>query len=207
MEETLNKLIECIDSIPSLAVIAIIFLLAVLQYIFPPVPSDTVLIAIGIIANSDFTMGFEMFFSYIAGAIVGSSALYEICRVFGDNVRNIKFIRNMIEEEKLEKACANLEKYGGFSFFFLRFIPAMSIITIIAFGLIKIKRRKVYSILIIVGITGSLVFSLIGFLLGENLRLIDTMLKKLGVFGWIIFGVIILIVVILQIINKIKPRS
>lgn len=207
MEQTLNRITELIDIIHPIIVCAIMFLMAVLQYFFPPVPSDTLLVAIGVIASSDFLLGLQMFIAYALGAMVGSCALYELCLFLGDKVKNLKFIQGMIEGKNLENAQAKLSKYGGISFFILRFIPTMQVVTVISFGLAEVSRKRVYTILIAVGFLGSLVYSAIGFLLGDNLSLIDKLMEEMGMAGWILLGVLVVVIAIFYIVYKIKNKK
>ena len=207
MAEALSKTTELIDTIHPIIVCAVMFFMAVLQYFFPPVPSDTLLVAIGVISSSSLFLGLNMFFSYALGAIVGSCALYEVCLFLGEKAKNLKFIKAMIEGENLDSANEKLTKYGGISFFILRFIPTMQVVTIIAFGLTKLNRKTVYAILISVGFLGSFCYSLIGFLLGDNLPLIEKLMNELGVLGWIILSVLVLIAIAVYVIYKIKNRK
>ncbi len=207
MEQTLNKITELIDIIHPIIVCAIMFFMAVLQYFFPPVPSDTLLVAIGVIASSDFLLGLQMFIAYALGAMVGSCALYELCLFLGDKVKNLKFIQGMIEGKNLENAQAKLSKYGGISFFILRFIPTMQVVTVISFGLAEVSRKRVYTILVAVGFLGSLVYSAIGFLLGDNLSLIDKLMEEMGMAGWILLGVLVVVIAIFYIVYKIKNKK
>lgn len=207
MEETLNRITELIDTIHPLIVCAVMFFMAVLQYFFPPVPSDTLLVAIGIVASSNIFLGLQMFIAYALGAIVGSCALYELCLFLGDKVKKLKFVQNMIEGKNLDNAQEKLAKYGGISFFILRFVPTMQVVTIIAFGLAKVRRERVHIILIAVGFLGSLSFTAIGFLLGDNLPLIDKLIEEMGTFGWILLGAIVFIALIAYIYCKLKNRK
>ena len=207
MAEALNKVAELIDTIHPVIVCAVMFFMAVLQYFFPPVPSDTLLVAIGVIASSDLFLGLIMFLSYAIGAIFGSCALYEVCLLLGEKVKNVRFIKNMIEGKNLDTAQEKLAKYGGISFFILRFVPTMQVVTIIAFGLMRIHKKKVYTILFSVGLLGSFCYSAIGFLLGDNLPLIDKLMNELGVMGWIILAALVLAITAAYVIYKIKNRK
>lgn len=206
MEQTLSRITELIDIIHPVIVCAIMFFMAVLQYFFPPVPSDTLLVAIGVIASSDLFLGMQMFISYALGAMVGSCALYELCMFLGDKAKKLKFVKGMIEGKNLETAQEKLSKYGGISFFVLRFIPTMQVVTVISFGLTKVSRKRVYSILIAVGFLGSFVYSAIGFLLGDNISLIDKLLEEMGIAGWIVLTALVVVIVIIYIVYKIKNR-
>ncbi len=148
-----------------------------------------------------------MFIAYALGAMVGSCALYELCLFLGDKVKRLKFIQEMIEGKNLDTAQEKLAKYGGISFFFLRFVPTMQVVTVIAFGLTKVCRKKVYAILIAVGLLGSFCYSVIGFILGDNLPLIDKLMNELGVVGWILLSLLVLVIITAYTVYKIKNRK
>lgn len=207
MEETLNRITELIDIIHPIIVCAVMFFMAVLQYFFPPVPSDTLLVAIGVISSSDIFLGLQMFISYALGAMVGSCALYELCLFLGEKAKKLKFVQSMIEGKNLDNAQEKLAKYGGISFFILRFVPTMQVITIVAFGISKVHRKRVYTILIAVGFLGSFVYALIGYLLGDNLPLIDKLMSEMGAFGWILLGIIAVVIASIYIIYKLKNKK
>ena len=207
MEETLTKITELIDTIHPIIVCAVMFFMAVLQYFFPPVPSDTLLVAIGIIASSDIFLGLQMFTAYALGAMVGSCALYELCLFLGEKAKKLKFVQSMIEGKNLDTAQEKLAKYGGLSFFILRFVPTMQVITIVAFGISKVRRKRVYTILIAVGLLGSFVYSLIGFLLGDNLPLIDRLMGEIGTVGWILLAIIATVIISFYVVCKVKNKK
>jgi len=183
------------------------FFMAVLQYFFPPVPSDTLLVAIGVISSSDIFLGLQMFIAYALGAMVGSCALYELCLFLGEKAKKLKFVQSMIEGKNLDNAQEKLAKYGGISFFILRFVPTMQVITIVAFGISKVHRKRVYTILIAVGFLGSFVYALIGYLLGDNLPLIDKLMSEMGAFGWILLGIIAIVIASIYIMYKLKNKK
>ena len=207
MEETLSRITELIDIIHPIIVCAVMFFMAVLQYFFPPVPSETLLVAIGVISSSDIFLGLQMFIAYALGAMVGSCALYELCLFLGEKAKKLKFVQSMIEGKNLDNAQEKLAKYGGISFFILRFVPTMQVITIVAFGISKVHRKRVYTILIAVGFLGSFVYALIGYLLGDNLPLIDKLMSEMGAFGWILLGIIAIVIASIYIIYKLKNKK
>lgn len=207
MEETLNSLTEYLSSMPILAVCAVLFGLALLQYVFPPVPSDTLLVAMGVMAYTRAFGGIEIFSAYTLGSILGAVGLYELCYLLGDKVRKIGFIKKLINDADLEKARVKLAKYGGISYFFLRFVPSMQCVTIISFGLTKIKRGAAYFCLITVGILSCAAYFFIGYFLGGNLKELSAILEDIGIAGWIILSVIIAAAVSALIVINIKKNK
>ncbi len=76
MEQILNDTLAFFSGFPEWALCLVLFALAILQYIFPPVPSDTLLVALGILVSQKVFNPFFGFFSYVAGAVAGAAALF-----------------------------------------------------------------------------------------------------------------------------------
>ncbi len=207
MEQTLSEILAWFSGFPEWALCLILFGLALVQYIFPPVPSDTLLVALGILVSQGV---FHQFFGiafYSAGAIIGALALFYLTYFLGDKVRKIKLINKLIDENTYEKSKKVIEKYGGASYFILRFVPSMQCITIIVMGLTKMKKRKACVYITLVTVFACAVYYLLGLLLGSNIPFLLRILDALGTIGKVLLCIIIIIVVILVIILKRKTGT
>ena len=207
MEQTLTEFIHWFYSFPEWALCPMLFGLALVQYIFPPVPSDTLLVALGILVSHGVFNKFLGFASYSLGAVIGALALFLVAYRLGDRVRKIKIINSLIDEKTHEKARKTIDKYGGGSYFLLRFIPSMQCISIIVMGLVKIKKRKAYFYVSCVTVFACAVYYLIGVLLGANIPLILRVLSAMGTFGRIMLAALIAVVAAAVIIIKLRKKQ
>lgn len=207
MEQTLTDFINWFSTFPEWALCPMLFGLALVQYIFPPVPSDTLLVALGILVSHGVFNKFLGFVSYSLGAVIGALALFLVAYRLGDRVRKIKIINSLIDEKTHEKARKTIDKYGGGSYFLLRFIPSMQCISIIVMGLVKIKKRKAYFYVSCVTVLACAVYYLIGVLLGANIPLILRVLSAMGTFGRIMLAALIAVVAAAVIIIKLRKKQ
>ena len=207
MEQTLNDILTWFSGFPEWALCLILFGLALVQYIFPPVPSDTLLVALGILVSHGVFHNFLGFTAYSLGAVLGAMGLFSLAFFLGDRVRKIKLINNLIDDKTYEKAKRVIEKYGGDSYFILRFIPSMQCITIIVMGLMKVRKRRAAFYLTCVTVLACAVYYLIGMILGSNIPMLLKVLDALGTFGKVLLVLLIAAIIAAAVIFKIKNRN
>ena len=206
MEQALNDALSFFSGFPEWALCLVLFALAILQYIFPPVPSDTLLVALGILVSQSVFHPVFGFLSYVVGAAAGAAGLFFLTYFLGDKVRKIKFVNAHINENTHDRAKKIIEKYGGASYFILRFVPSMQCITIIVMGLIKTEKKKSLFWIISVTVFACLVYYLLGILLGSNIPKLIDILETLGAAGWMILAAIVAAAVTGFIIYKIRSN-
>lgn len=207
MEQTLTDFINWFSTFPEWALCPILFGLALVQYIFPPVPSDTLLVALGILVSQGVFNSILGFTSYSLGAVLGAAALFTVAYKLGDRVRKIKIINRLIDEKTYEKARKTIDKYGGGSYFLLRFVPSMQCISIIVMGLAKIRKRKAYFYVSCVTVLACAVYYLIGVVLGANIPMILRVLDAMGTFGKILLVALIAVIVAAIVIYKLRKKQ
>ena len=207
MEQELETLIEFCQRFPEWLLCLIMVGMAILQYIFPPVPSDTLLVALGVLVSNRAVGPFASFFSYCVGAVVGAYGLFELCWFLRDKAKRLTLLRSQIDEEKIEQARTRLRKYGGISYFFLRFVPSMQCITIITMGLARLERRRAYFFIGTVTVFACTAYYLLGVFLGQNIGVIIKAMTAMGAIGWVLLGAIVAAAVTAVIIYKIKKKK
>ena len=151
-----------------------IFLAALLETIFPPIPTLAVFPTAGFIASQQGMTLYEvvpMIFLGALGATIGSSAIYFIALKLGRAVllRYLKYVR--VSEKKLERVETWFEKYGDKAVLLGRVVPVMREMISIPAGLLKMKIPK----FIMYTFAGSLIWSagtiLAGYYFGEAIGL------------------------------------
>ena len=122
-----------------------IFLAALLETIFPPIPTLAVFPTAGFIASQQGMTLYEvvpMIFLGALGATIGSSAIYFIALKLGRAVllRYLKYVR--VSEKKLERVETWFEKYGDKAVLLGRVVPVMREMISIPAGLLQMKTLK-----------------------------------------------------------------
>lgn len=178
-----------------------VFVLVFLEYASVPLPSEIVLPFIGIMGATHGINFFEILIVSLIAGIIGSLTNYIIGYIFGLKVLN--FIGNKIPKTRkpIEVGYKWIEKYDKGASFLSRMVPvARTCISLIA-GVVRMDVIPflVYSTLGIV-LWNSLLIGL-GFVLGKNTALIDTILHQ---YTLVVGGVVVLVLLFIIYRNRKK---
>ncbi|MGL5415854.1 MAG: DedA family protein [Clostridium sp.] len=181
-----------------------VFVLVLLEYASVPLPSEIVLPFIGIIGALHGINFFEILIVSLIAGLLGSIITYAIGYIFGEKC--LEFItRKFPRTKKAIDASYNwIEKYDKSATFLSRLVPvARTFISIIA-GVVKMKPAPfiLFSTIGIV-IWNSLLIGL-GFFLGNNTALIDTILHQ---YSLVAGGIVVLAIAFLVYKNRKKLKE
>lgn len=132
--------------------------------ICPFLPGDSLLFAAGAIAahSASGLNIFALILLIVFAAVLGDTVNYWIGREIGQGFENHHLFSRLINEEKMEKAQAFFNKYGGFAVFLGRFMPFIrTFIPFIAGG-----SRMRYSYFFLYNVLGGASWTLLGLLAG-----------------------------------------
>ena len=151
-----------------------IFLAALIETIFPPIPTLAVFPAAGFLASQKGLPLHGVALMIVlgaAGATIGSTGIYLIALKLGRTImlRYLRYVR--ISEEKLERVEAWFERHGDKTVFFGRMVPVMREMISIPAGLLRMEMPK----FVLYTFAGSCVWAagtiLAGYYFGESLGL------------------------------------
>ncbi len=152
------------------------FLLMLIENLFPPIPSEVILLFSGFLVNSQNLNILLMIIASTIGCLLGAIILY--------------FVGNKIKLKNTDKAIAFFEKNGVKTVFIARFIPLIRSVISIPAGTFKMPFRQ----FLLYTFWGSLIWNTVliflGFILKENFEKVNDFLKSY--YLWIILGVFIL---------------
>jgi membrane-associated protein len=112
---------------------AVLFSVALLDAVFPIVPSETAVIAAGVVAaQGDLNIGLVLLVSAL-GAFAGDNTAYWIGRRFGPRAAQ-RFVRGEKGKRALAWAKKTLDERGGVLIVVARFIPGGRIATMLTAG-------------------------------------------------------------------------
>lgn len=150
-----------------------LFLVLILENVFPPIPSEAVLPLAGfLVGQGNFSFWWAVVAS-TAGAVVGAWVLYAMGRVGGRPLvlRYGHILR--VDAEKLDRAESWFLRYGDWMVLVARMIPLARSIVSIPAGTARMSLLR-FTLLTTIG-TGAWNILLIwaGFILGENWRAVS----------------------------------
>ena len=160
-----------------------VFLLIAIENIFPPIPSEVILLFGGFMTTYTSLNIFGMSIASTLGSLIGAIVLYLIGKFF--NKERLKAIVSSkvgkilrLKNEDIDKADNWFETKGNQTVFFCRFIPIVRSLISIPAGMSEMAMGK----FLVYTITGSLVWNVVlivmGSIVGENwtsiLEIFDT---------------------------------
>jgi membrane protein DedA with SNARE-associated domain len=149
-----------------------VFIIIVLENLFPPIPSEIVLSFSGFMTTRTELSVIGIIVSSTAGSVIGAMILFKI-----GSILDVKRLERIIErwghilrlkKEDIRKANAWFEKYDVWTVFFCRMIPLLRSIISIPAGMSKMN----FSLFLLLTFIGTLVWNTIivcvGAMLGES---------------------------------------
>lgn len=178
-----------------------VFFLILIENVFPPIPSEVILLISGFFSSYTSLSVFYMILASTLGSFLGAIILYYIGKIF--NKERLKKIVNgrlgkilFLKENDIDKADEWFDNKGNKSVFFCRFVPIVRSLISIPAGMSEMPMGK----FIIYTICGSMIWNTVliclGYRLGRNWEYVLTILDKYQmlviVILVIIFGYVII---------------
>ncbi|MBC2102446.1 DedA family protein [Listeria marthii] len=174
-----------------------IFLLIMVENLFPPIPSEIILTFGGFMTTVSSLNVVLVIIVATLGSVVGAILLYKVASYFGKERLTkivLKYGRILrLKESDIERAESFFLKYGSWAVFLCRMIPLIRSLISIPAGMTKMKMSR----FLILTTAGSLLWNTVliglGALLGESWSEIVVFMDS---FSTIIYSIIAILVVI-----------
>ena len=173
-----------------------------------PFPGETTLVAAAVYASAQHALSIPLVIvAAAAGAILGDNFGYAIGRYGGYPLLRRILNALHIGEEKLLYTRRYFEKHGDKTVFFGRFIAVLRAWAAFLAGANHMRRRTFFLWNAAGGIVWATAYGLLGFILGDNLPLLGRILKDLGIFGFVVLGLIVVAVIAFWIFRRRRERA
>lgn len=170
-----------------------IFTITLLAALAVPVPPGAFLMASAALASQ----GYFSFFWVVAigslGNIVGDNIGYFLARRYGKYVFYKLGLRKAIESERYKRIEKRLDEYSGFVIFVTRFEVFSNLAVNIMCGLSKLNYKKYFIFGAIGEVTQVLLYCSIGYVVGDNWNVINTIMSKSLIYTALILVVFVFI--------------
>ena len=175
-----------------------VFFLIFIENIFPPIPSEVILLLGGFLVTFSSLNVLMMIASSTLGSLVGAIVLYYLGYILNEN--RLKKIVNgklgkilFLKEGDIDKASNWFSKKGNKTVFLCRFIPIVRSLISIPAGINKMKLSKFF----VYTICGSMIWNTIliclGYKFGENWPVVSEALNEYSfVIKLLLFSVLII---------------
>lgn len=191
----LESAIEFLQTLSEPGVLAFVFFITYIENLFPPSPSDVLLVFCGTIVGLG-TVGFvPMFATATAGSITGFLTMYWIGHAFGTRLIEKKKIP-FLPLDAVEKVEAWFRKYGYWLIVANRFLTGTRAIISFFAGLSKLPWLRTTLLCGVSAAVWNVILIFVGYKLGENWQSIEV---YLGRYSQVVTGIMALVVAVLVI--------
>ena len=197
MESYISQIIEFLMPLGNYFLYFFLFLSAVIENLFPPVPGDT------ITAFGAFLVGTGRldFFLVYALTTAGSTAGFIILFFAGKFLEREFFVKkdfSFFPAEKIESAEKWFRKYGYLIVFLNRFMPGLRSVISIVSGICGLKIIPVFFLSLISAMVWNLIWIYSGFTIGDNWEAVQSGISKLlSNYNYTVGTVIVIIILYL----------
>ena len=178
-----------------------VFFLILVENVFPPIPSEVILLFSGFFSTYTNLSVFYMILASTIGSLFGAIVLYYIGKIFNKD-RLKKIVRSKIgkilflKEKDIDKADEWFDKKGDKCVFFCRFVPIVRSLISVPAGMSEMPMLK----FIVYTICGSMIWNTVlicaGYKLGDNWKYFLSILDKYKLLVIIIFIIVFIYVII-----------
>ena len=188
-----------------------IFLLIMIENIFPPIPSEVILLFGGFMTSVSELTVIGVIISSTLGSLLGAIILYYVGKIFNKE-RLTKIVEGRIGKilhlngDDIDKANSWFNEKGLKTVFFCRFIPVLRSLISIPAGMNEMKMSKFLIYTIIGSIIWNTVLTLLGHIFGSKW---ESILKIFDTYSSLVIIILVLIFIggLLYLFTKKKSKK
>ncbi|HEY5584122.1 MAG TPA: DedA family protein [Ruminiclostridium sp.] len=184
-----------------------LFLSGVLQLVFPPFPSDVIIVFEGYLTTigSNFSFFLVLLIS-VLGSVVGSILVFWFGYKKGNEVLRYKIVLKYINEKHIRRSEKVFHKYGKYGLIFSKFIPGTSTIMVLFAGVFRVKKRIYFTYIVFSIVLQQVIYLLIGRVIGNNIHQVKRFLSIFNLASGIVIAVLATIGYLIYKNNKVKNK-
>ena len=189
-----------------------VFLLILIENIFPPIPSELILLFGGFMTTYTKLNIIGMIISSTLGSLIGALLLYKIGTIFSKEKLKILISGKLGRVLKLKnRDIDNANKWftnkGKKTVFFGRFIPLIRSIISIPAGINKMNISKFITYTLLGSAIWNLVLIILGHIVGRNWKVILKIFKLYSCFALLLLFILLIILITKLYKNKSKEKT
>ena len=189
-----------------------VFLLILIENIFPPIPSELILLFGGFMTTYTKLNIIGMIISATLGSLIGALLLYKIGTIFSKEKLKILISGKLGRVLKLKNSdIDNANKWftneGKKTVFFGRFIPLIRSIISIPAGINKMNISKFITYTLLGSAIWNLVLIILGHIVGRNWKVILKIFKLYSCFALLLLFILLIILITKLYKNKSKEKN
>ncbi|MEG6572146.1 VTT domain-containing protein [[Clostridium] cellulosi] len=195
-----------IHDFPVWGIILFCFISACLQQIFPPYPSDILLLVLGGLAVTGIIAGPAAIIPYIIGTVFSSLLVFYISRKIGKPILKNKYVRKVFPKRNQRVAGLYMRKYGTPALAICKFLPGVNTVCLFIAGVMGLKGLVPSLVIVVSSIVQNLVYYFAGKAIGNNLPSLYNFSERFTIVAVIIAVLIIAIFIVFKFRRKLFRR-
>jgi membrane-associated protein len=178
--------------------IAILFAAALIEYVFPPFPGDTVTLAGAVLVAAYGFPLVPMFLAVLAGGLVGAAADYALGRYLagatGSRLASLPIARSAMGG--MERVAAAFARHGEAYIAVNRFLPGIRAFLFVAAGLARMRPVRVMLFAGLSSIAWNALVVAAGMAVGARLDALETLFRRYSLLAWSAIFVVAIVVAV-----------
>lgn len=183
------------------------FVLAVANIFFPPLPLETVTLFAGYLSGTGRGSLAVIIAATSSGMFAGSMILYALARKYGKDAISKPPLKRVITRKSYEMAIRWFEKYGLAAIFLGKLIPGMNLCMVICCGVMGWPVSRVAPVFGASNLCCFGLLALLGRIFGRNWKRITAALYRINRATLILAGIFLLIIAAIKIRSRIRKRN
>ncbi len=197
----IENILELINHLSPIWIYVLLFLFAYIENVFPPSPSDLVIVIGGSLISTNTIHFIPTLLLTTIGSVLGFMTLYFIGTQLDRKVVRMGKIK-FISVDGLDKAEHWFMRWGYWIILANRFMPGTrSVISFFA-GLSELEPKKTALLSLLSAFVWNAIIIYLGLIFGNNIQLVDKYLSTYSNIGLVITAVIVLIFVVRYFITR-----
>lgn len=207
MEKMLDDLIQFLLPQSNAFLYVFLFLSAVVENLFPPIPGDTITAFGAFLVGNGRLHYLLVYLATTAGSVVGFMLLYLLAVRLGRSHFLEKDYR-FFPREKILAAESWFSRYGYFVVLANRFLPGIRSVISLVSGISQLHAGKVLALATVSALVWNLIWIQAGYMLGNNWDAIKTamrvMIRHYNMAAGILLAAGVIIYIVYRVWKKIK---
>jgi len=196
-------LIEFLSGLPVWGVLLFALFVCYIENLVPPSPSDVLLLFCGTMVGLG-TVGFvPLLAAATVGSVAGFATTYWIGRNYGRRLVDSGKIP-FVDKESIAKVERWFDKYQSLIIIANRFLAGTRGVVSFVAGLSRLPFLRTTILSLVSATAWNALMIWLGMLFGANWRVVES---YMGTYGWVITGILAIVVIIWLIRRKRKPKA
>lgn len=202
MNDFVVWLSQSVNLFPLWAVLLFVFVSACIQQVFPPYPSEVLLLLLGCLAAAHLLPGLPVIAAYALGTVLSSLLMFEFSRRAGKGLLGNPFVRRVFPRRYQRRAGVYVRRYGVAALVLCKFLPGVNSVCLIMGGVLGLHGPLALLAIGVTGVVANVLYFIAGSIIGRNIPALVAFSGRFSMVLAIAAGVIVLAAVGLILLQR-----